>query len=232
LALDANGHIPTNAPYNGQLISAANQLIDGMDISKLPLPAKDKEAAAELAAKYGYGGQGLFNPQQKLQIKEASTFLNRAINSPALAVLDSRISRDKIIAALNNSEGHAGWTDSFIARNFNLNPREAEFLRMYRQLTGTISGLASLTRPGRPTEAGIKRLMVELPNPNESHSASDAKARLQRLIDEINIATNKGTADDLLSGAPASTSNNSGQITTDQLMDLYKKANKNSASPK
>jgi hypothetical protein len=204
LQLDATGHIPATAPYNSNLIGAANQLLDGMDIGKLTIPQKAKEAASNLARAYGWGGQGMFNPQQKLQIKEASTFLNDAIDSPALSVLNNWASRQKIIAAINNSENHPGWTDSLIARNLDLNPQEAEFLRMFRQLTGTISGLASLTRPGRPTEAGIRRLMSELPNPNESHSAADAKARLKRLTREIEIATQKGNADDLLGSTSSS----------------------------
>lgn len=204
LPLDANGRIPINAPYNPNLIGAANDLLSGKDEDHLTIPQKAKEAAKNLARAYGWGGQGMFNPQQKLQIKEASTFLNDAVNSDALSVLNSRVSREKLIAALNNSEGHAGWTDSFVARNFNLDPKEAEFLRMYRQLTGTISGIASLTRPGRPTEAGIKRLMFELPNPNESHSAADAKERLKRLIKEIDIATQKGNADNLFNSTASS----------------------------
>lgn len=210
LPLDSTGHIPANAPYNALLIGAANDLLDGKDQDKLDIPAKAKEAASNLARQYGWGGQGMFNPQQKLQIREASTFLNDAVKSDALSVLDSTPSRLKLIAAINNSEGHAGFIDAATAKLLNLNPKEAEFLRMYRQLTGTISGLASLTRPGRPTEAGIKRLMFELPNPNESHSATDAKERLKRLIKEIDIATKKGNADDLFNPASSSGDNGDG----------------------
>lgn len=204
LALDSNGHIPAGAPYNQYLIGAANDIMDGKDIDKMPIPLKDKEAAENIARKYGWGGQGLFNPVQKLQIREASTFLNDAVKNKALSVLDDWTSRQKLIAYLNNSEGHAGYVDAAMARNWNLSPKEAEFLRMFRQLTGTISGLASLTRPGRPTEAGIKRLIKELPDPNESHSSKDGQERLKRLIKEIDIATKKGNADDLLSGAASS----------------------------
>lgn len=202
LPLDSTGHIPADAPYNKQLVGAANDLLDGKDLDKLPIPLKAKEAAETIARQYGWAGQGLFNPQQKLQIREASTFLNDAMTNPSLSVLDSWPSRQKLIAILNNAEGHPGYIDAFLARNTNLNPKEAEFLRMFRQLTGTISGLASLTRPGRPTEAGIKRLMAELPNPNESHSAKDGQERLKRLIKEITIATQKGNADNLFGGAP------------------------------
>jgi hypothetical protein len=205
LTLDATGHIPSTVHANPQLIEAANQLLDGMDIEKLTIPQKAREAASALARQYGWGGQGMFAPQQKLQIKEASTFLNDALKSPALSALDSWESRQKLIAVINNAEGHPGYIDAFLARNTNLDPKEAEFLRMFRQLTGTISGLASLTRPGRPTEAGIKRLMAELPNPNESHSADDGRKRLKRLIKEIDIATQKGNADNIFDGDSSST---------------------------
>lgn len=209
LPLDSTGHIPTDAPYNKQIVGAANDLLDGKDLDKLPIPLKAKEAAETLARAYGWGGQGMFAPQQKLQIREASTFLNEAMNNPSMSVLDSWPSRQKLIAVIHNAEGDPGYIDSFLARNTNLNPKEAEFLRMFRQLTGTISGLASLTRPGRPTEAGIKRLMAELPNPNESHSAADGKERLKRLIKEIEIATQKGNADNLFSSSTSDDSNGS-----------------------
>ncbi|HUN85751.1 MAG TPA: hypothetical protein VMU48_15325 [Terracidiphilus sp.] len=186
--LDAQGHIPAAPGLNEGLRSAANQLLDGMDLEKLPLPARDKQAAAAVAARYGWG-QGLFTPQQKLLIREAKTYLSQALNDPALKVLDSPTSRAKLANMLLE---HKGVVSSAVAAMVGLSAQEQAFLRMYNQLVGTISGLGQLTRGGRVTEATIARLMRELPNPEQTHSSADAKQRIKRLLSEIDVAVNQG----------------------------------------
>jgi len=187
--LDAQNHIPESANVNPGLRSAANQLLDGMDLEKLPLPARDKQAAAALASKYGWG-QGLFTPKEQLLIRESKTYLADAVKSPALKVLDSDLSRAKLINAIHASKDNAGLTSKMMAIKWKLNPQEAEFLRIFNQLSGTISGLGQLTRGGRVTEATINRLVNELPNPLQSQSSADARQRLKRLLSEIDVALN------------------------------------------
>jgi hypothetical protein len=186
--LDAEGHIPPAPGMNEGLRNAANQLLDGMDIDKLPLPARDKQAAAALASQYGWG-QGLFTPKERLLVRESKNYLTQALNDRALTVLDNPVSRAKLANMLLE---HKGIISSAVAATFGLNAQEQGFLRMYNQLVGTISGLGQLTRGGRVTEATIARLMRELPNPEQSHSSADAKQRIQRLLSEIDVAVNQG----------------------------------------
>ncbi len=186
--LDAQGHIPATGGNEG-LRQAANQLLDGADIEKLPLPARDKQAAAALASRYGWGGQGLFTPKEKLLVRESKNYLAQALDDPSLKVLDSAASRAKLA---NMLQEHKGVISSSVAAMWHVNAQEQAFLRMYNQLAGTISGLGQLTRGGRVTEATINRLMRELPNPEQTHSSADAKQRLKRLLSEIDVAVNEG----------------------------------------
>jgi len=73
---------------------------------------------------------------------------------------------------------------------------QKKFLQTYNQLVGTISGMAQLVRSGRATEATIERLKAELPNPTNTRDSREAHERLQRLMDEINLAMKKGTFTD------------------------------------
>ena len=204
-ALDAQGHIPETAGVNPGLRNAANQLLDGMDLQKLSLPQRDKEAAANLAAQYGWK-QGLFTPKEQIQLREAETFLKEGLNSPSLDVLNNGASRQKLVNVLRAAENQAGFLSRTFATAVPLTQKESDFLSFYRQLLGTVQGLSSLTRSGRATEAGIKRLMSELPNPQEVHSAADGKKRIQRLLNELSVAQQKGYLSDEPAGpAPRKT---------------------------
>jgi hypothetical protein len=190
-SLDASGHIPPGAG-NPQLVEAANQLLDGSDKDKIP--AKAREHAAALAREYGWE-QGTFTPREKIQVTEAANFLRRLSDSPSLSVLDSTVSRMKIAQALRASE-HQGVVGTQLTQlvSRNLSPEESEFIRLYNAAAGTISGLAPLTRGGRPVESSIRRLMAELPNVLQSSGSADAKERVKNLLQEIEVATTtKGT---------------------------------------
>jgi len=187
-ALDETGHIPSNAS-NPQVVEFANQLLDDRDVDKIP--AKAKAPAAALARQYGWE-QGKFTPKEQLLLKESETFIQEAAKNPALSVLDNPVSRAKLSQLIGDAQ-KKGTMGKLLAVGLssNMAPEEAEFLRMYNQLVGTISGLGQLTRSGRITEATINRLMQELPNPITTQSAGDAKARLQRLQNELNVAVQK-----------------------------------------
>jgi len=209
LNVDAEGHIPANAPENAGLIAAANQLLDGMDVSKLPIPQKDKAAVMDLAAKYGWGGQGLFTPKEKLLLKESATYLDKAMNDSSMKVLDSKESRIKIANAIHAAQDNSGVFSKAIAVSFGLNEEENDFVSTYLQLIGTISGLGQLTRGGRMTEATAKRLMNELPNPLLTPNSKAAIDKLKRLRSEIDVATEKGSFD-------LSSDSKSGGLTLDE----------------
>lgn len=211
LPLDQDGHIPMGAG-NAQVVEAANQLLDGQDVSKLP--TKAREAASALARQYGWE-QGMFTPKEKLLLRESSTFLNDAANSPSLDVLNNAASRLKLQQMIGD-QSHKGLMGHLAvnAAAATMNPQESEFLRTYNQLVGTISGLAQLTRSGRATEATINRLVNELPNPYTTTSADDARARLQRLQKELDVAEEKGQFGAVQSSRPAS--KNAPQVPTTQ----------------
>lgn len=199
-ALDASGHIPASAG-NSQLVEAANELLDGRDLKDIP--AKAKAPAAALARQYGWE-QGTFTPREKIQVNEAANFLQRLQDSPSLGVLDSPLSRGKIAQALRSTEkqGVMGTQLTQLVSQ-NLTPEESEFVRLYNAAAGTVSGLAPLTRGGRPVESSIRRLMQELPNVLQSSGSADAKERVKNLLQEIKVAeATKGNTP--LGGSPAS----------------------------
>ena len=190
--LDGQGHIPNN--YIGstpQVIEGANQLLDGTDKDKLP--AKTRELSSALARRYGWE-QGKFTPKEQLMLREATTFLNEAATNPSMSVLDSTGSKLKLgqVLASSHDQGFIGRTASTLAAS-NMTEQEGEFVRMYNQLVGTISGLSQLVRSGRATEAQIDRLKNELPNVLNAKDAADGRKRIQRILKEVDIAMKKGT---------------------------------------
>ncbi len=191
--LDAQGHIPTTAKVNPYLREAANQILDGMDISKSPIPARDRQAAAELARQYGWKGQGVFGPKDMLMLRESTSIIKQLADSPSLAVFDDFASRQKIQQVMQNPDkrGFIGQAVQGIAAA-NLNQSEQDFITLYNQAVGRIAGLSQLVRSGRATEATIERLKTELPNPFNTTNSGHAKQKLAQIQNEIDIAMQKG----------------------------------------
>jgi hypothetical protein len=179
--LDSNGHIPESYG-NAQVREFANQLLDGVDKDKIP--AKARAAASQMARQFGWE-QGAFTPREKIQFQVATDFLKQLQGTDSLKVLDNYISREKIARAMKDPS-KMNFIDRIAA--YNLDPKEAEFLRLYNAALGTVQGLASITRSGRPTEAAVTRLKVELPNVLQSASSDDAKKRIDQLLKEASTA--------------------------------------------
>lgn len=196
--LTPDGHIPTGKA-NSQLTEAANQLLDGQDLKELP--GKAREGAAALARQYGWE-QGTFTPKERIQIREAGSVLQNAMNDPAMGVLDNGVSRYKITKLIENAKGEHGPLAKVVLSS-TMTPQEASYVRMYNQLVGTVAGLRGLTQSGRANEATIDRLIKELPNPGETPNSADGKLRLQRLVNELNIAQQKGQFTSLGKATPA-----------------------------
>lgn len=189
--LDANGHIPSGVA-NPQVVELANELLDGRDAKDLPM--KGRAPAEALARQYGWE-QGTFTPKEKILINEAGAKLAQLRNSPSLAVLNNTGSRLRIAQVLQSADkqGFIGRTASALTAG-SLSPQEQEFVRDYNAAVGVVSGLAPLTRGGRPTEASIARLMQEMPSVLQSSSSDDAKQRIDQLLQEIQVAAGtKGT---------------------------------------
>jgi len=192
LPLDAEGHIPHSPLLNEHVREAANELLDGQDKLKIQ-PSKLADAAATLARRYGWE-QGKFTPKEQTMLRETTTFLQRAMRDDSMSALDAGpVDRLRLqqIAQNPDKEGFIGRSVTMLASR-GMTPSQQAFIQTYNQLVGTISGLAQLVRSGRATEATIERLKAELPNPTNTRDSKDAHERLQRLMDEINVAMQKG----------------------------------------
>lgn len=190
--VDADGHITTAPGASPQVLEGANQLLDGTDKEKLP--TKTRELSAALARRAGWE-QGKFTPKEQVQLREATTYLQKAASDPSLAALDASFSdRMQLAQVISNpdAQGFIGRGLSTAAAQ-NMDPKQVAFVQMYNQLVGTIAGLSSLVRSGRATEATIERLKSELPNPTTTKDSADGRQRIQRLLSEIDVAMDKGS---------------------------------------
>jgi hypothetical protein len=200
LPLDENGHIP-DGQTSPQITQGANDILDGTALSSKDLPAKTRGLSEELARKYGWS-QGKFNRLEQTQIALASRYINEALESPALKTLDKGfIAQLPMLGAMGDpaKEGYISRALTKLAARAQT-PQQAEFMRLYRQLAGTISGLGKLSRGGRITEATVNRLLSELPNPANTKDSADAIARLHRLDDEIKAALSNGSFKEISEG--------------------------------
>jgi hypothetical protein len=199
LPVDGHGEIPAGAKpaaLNDQqwdvIRTQANRLLGGASTKDLGGNEKLNALAQSLAAKYGWSPQGLFTPKDKLLIRVAGSYLKKMRDKTDFGVLESWSSREKIHNAIQAADNAGGFFSSQIALAWGLTPAEQDFVQKFLQVRGTVSGLAQLSRGGRTTEAGIKRLQSELPDPLTVHTAKDAKMRLDRLLSEIDVAQKQG----------------------------------------
>jgi hypothetical protein len=211
--LDESGHVPENAG-NPMLVQAANQLLDGMDINKLPIPTKAREAASQLATEYGWHGQGLFAPKEILQLKEGASVIDQMLNSDSLDVLDAgTISKLPMIGQSTDPSkaGFLGRAMTSIASG-SASPKQQEFMRQWRQLDALALGLRALVQTGRATQAQVDRIIAEFPNPYNTTSAEDAKERLRRVQNELRVAAETGKLPDVpLGNSPTDPKKDKGQ---------------------
>lgn len=183
--LGANGQIPAGVA-NPRVIEAAQQLIDDRDVDKIPTAVR--ESAAGLARQYGWE-QGKFTPREEMQVNVAAQKLNQLATSPALSVLGSFVSSAKIGKLIDPKTGPV----EAAAIKQTLTPLESQFIREYQAALGTIQGLSAVTRQGRATEAMVGRLKQELPSVLQSTGPADGRARIQQLLQEIDVAKQKGS---------------------------------------
>lgn len=192
--LDENSHIPATAG-NPYLVMAANELLDGKSQKDLQVPQKDKMAAAALASEYGYLGEGMFTPRERMQVDQSQQLMDSLRrDKEAMSVFDEGpIKRALIQTAIDKAKTH-GLTAN-ISRaiiNTGLNEKDVMFVQDYLQLIGRVQALAQLTRGnGRPTEAAVNRMMQELPNVLTAKNQKEAQHAFDLIQDEINIGMGK-----------------------------------------
>jgi hypothetical protein len=210
LETDAQGHIPENAvdvsgkPINPQIREAANQLMDGVDMKDVTLPVKDKPTAEAVARKYGWG-RGPYLPRELKQMQNAKQFLDQALNSKAfMKAIDDGFWRKFQTAESEHDASKSGlWdTAAHVLSINNLTPEQQEYLTIRQALMGTVSGLSSVVRTGKATEATINRLAQEIPDVMSSSNSKMAKEKIGQIKKELEVA--------LAQGVPAPTTKSKG----------------------
>lgn len=214
LDTDPSGHLPADAlgvdgkPVNSQIREGANQLLDGVDMKDLTMSSKDKPTAEAVARLYGWG-RGPFLPRELKQMQNATQFLDQALNSDAfMRAIDQGIWRRTATAVAQKDsakEGILGTIGHMIAQG-TLNSDQKEYLNIRQALMGTVSGLSSMVRSGRPTEATINRLAQEIPDVMSSADSKQAKQKIAQIKKELAVA--------LAQGVPAPTPKNAASSST------------------
>ncbi len=192
--LNADYHIPDTAKVNPQLREAANQLLDGVDIKEIQVPARDKMAVDAIARQYGWG-RGPYTPRELKQMQNANQFLDAVLHSKSfMKALDEGVfQRSKMAEAEKDAS-----KDSLFGTVFhqlavkNLRPEQQEYLRLRAAMLGTVSGLSSVVRSGRATEATINRLANEIPTVLASANSKDARERIANIKKELQLALEQG----------------------------------------
>jgi hypothetical protein len=193
--LDENGHIPTSAG-NPNLVAAANELLDGKSQKDLQVPQKDKQAAAELARRYGYLGEGMWTPRERMQVDQSQQLIDTMRNDKEImSVFDEGSFKRALIQSAIEKSKENGIKANFerALLNKGLSPKDVKFVQSYQNLIGRIQGLAMLTRgSGRTTEAAVNRMMQELPNILTAQSAKGAQHAFDLIQNELDIGMGKG----------------------------------------
>lgn len=182
--LDANDQIPASAAANPQVRQFAQDLLDDRDVAQIP--AKARAAAEQVARQFGWS-QGAFTPREQRAINLTGDFLDQFAKSPSLKILDSPILRAEAVTALHHAEGLTGQQLQAFTSHLE-DPAVAEFVRLYNANVNNVTGASSTIRPGRPTEALVKRLGTELPTVLQAKDSADAKARIKLLQNAITDA--------------------------------------------
>lgn len=202
LPLDEEMHIPSTTKDNPYVREKANELLDGVAMKDLGIPGKDSAAVEALARQYGWG-QGAYLPRELKQIQNADQFLDSVLGSKAfMKSLDSGFFQKWKMGEAETDpkkEGFMGRGAHQLAVQ-NLSPDQQEYVRLRQVMLGTISGLSSVVRTGRPTEATINRLAQEIPDVMSSASSKDARARIENIKREIAVALKQGVPKPSLTG--------------------------------
>jgi hypothetical protein len=179
---------------NQAIREAANQLLDGVDLKDISLPQKDKAFAEAVARKYGWG-RGPYLPRELKQMQNANQFLDQALNSKAfMRAIDSGFFRKFQTAESEKDASKSGLFDTamHVLSVNHLTKDQQEYLTIRQALMGTVSGLSSVVRTGRPTEATINRLMQEIPDVMSSANSTMAKEKIAQIKKELKVALTQG----------------------------------------
>lgn len=188
--LDAQGNIPENAPVNPQVRQFADNLIQGGDVNKIPVKAR--ALAESVARKYGWKGQGALTPQQQMQIAQVDTQLKVLDDPKYMKLFDSTPTRLRLAMLPLDPTTEGGFSAlKDAALRGSISQDAADFYDDLTRLRGVIGGIRSFTGANN-SNATASRLLAELPNFTNTTNAKDAKYKLSRLQQELNIIKRLG----------------------------------------
>ena len=187
--LDENGNIPATAGVPFQIRQAAEDILNGRDVSKMP--NRVRLVAESVAKKYGWKGQGSLTPAQQMQITQVDNALTALSDQKNLALFDDPTSI--LMGGVNlDPKGEGGLQGVTSAIERKLIPQQyATYLNELTRLRGVITGIRSFTGANN-SNATADRLLAELPTFSNTKNSRDAFDKLYRLRQEVSIIKHLG----------------------------------------
>jgi hypothetical protein len=189
--LDETGHIPARPGLNPQLVAAANRLFDDSDVTKLGVRGADLQAVTALASKYGWR-QGSLTPAQQMQIHQVDNSLKALSDPKMLKLFDSTAGRLLMSTVSLDPTGEGGFAglEAAVKRGA-MSQQQTEYMNALTRLRGVIGGIRGFTGANN-SNATADRLLAELPNFTNTKNSADAKDKLDKLRQEVEIIKRLG----------------------------------------
>jgi hypothetical protein len=189
--LDETGHIPARPGLNPQLVAAANRLFDDSDVAKLGVRGADLQAVTALASKYGWR-QGSLTPAQQMQIHQVDNSLKALSDPKMLKLFDSTTGRLLMSTVSLDPTGEGGFAGlEAAAKRGVMSQQQTEYMNALTRLRGVIGGIRGFTGANN-SNATADRLLAELPNFTNTKNSADAKDKLDKLRQEVEIIKRLG----------------------------------------
>lgn len=191
LTEDGRAIIPPRPGVTESERQAAQQLINGADINKI-YPAKLRPLAASIASKYGWKGQGGLTPAQQMQIQQVDNALATMNQDKYMKLFDSTWNAIRMAGVPLDPTGEGGFAGMMAALNRRtISDDDAQFMDDLTRLRGVITGIRSFTGANN-SNATADRLLAELNSFTNSKNSKDARYKLSRLQNEVNIIKKLG----------------------------------------
>jgi hypothetical protein len=168
----------------------ANNLIQGGDLNKIPVKAR--ALAESVARKYGWRGQGALTPAQQMQIHQVDSQLKTLAQDKYLKLFDSTPTRLwlAMLPLDPTDEGGISAVKDAAMRGA-ISQDAADFYDDLTRLRGVLGGIRSFTGANN-TNATAARLLAELPKFTNTKNSRDARYKLSRLQQEVDIIKRLG----------------------------------------
>jgi hypothetical protein len=189
--LDETGHIPARPGLNPQLVAAANRLLDNSDVTKLGVRGADLQAVTSLAGRYGWR-QGSLTPPQQMQIHQVDNSLKAISDPKMLSLFDSTTGRMLMSTVPLDPTGEGGFGGFTAAlKRSAMSQQQTEYMNALTRLRGVIGGIRGFTGANN-SNATADRLLAELPNFTNTKNSADAKDKIDKLRQEVEIIKRLG----------------------------------------